>query len=154
MPMTVSAAGLLEAGPLLRRFLVSAAKKPGGVQYSPTACRTDRDDIAVEHHEGQTSISFQWIRVVEVDDRLLLPVLEPVVPRDLTVVLVGLSVALAPLVEFARAGAEPVDEVGGGDLGLLRPIVDKVDDGVACVGRDPAALQISPDFFLARRALA
>lgn len=84
---------------------------------------------------------------VEVDDRLLLPVFEPVVPRDLAVVLVGLAVALPPLVELALAGAQPADDAREGDLGLLRPVLGEVDDRVASVVGDPAALQISPRSF-------
>jgi hypothetical protein len=45
-----------------------------------------------------------------------------VVARNLAVVLVRLAVALLPLVELAPPGAEPPDESGHGDLGLLRPL--------------------------------
>ena len=77
---------------------------------------------------------------MEADDRLSLPVLEPVVARDLSVVLVDLAVALHPAVVLARADAEPTDEAADSDLGLLRPERDEVDDRVASVVGDPPAV--------------
>lgn len=69
--------------------------------------------------------------LVEVEDGLALPTIEPVISGDPTVVLVGLAVALAPTVELAVRDAEPADEGGYGDLGLLGPDADEVDDLVA-----------------------
>jgi hypothetical protein len=47
---------------------------------------------------------------VEVDNRLALGLVDPVIARDERIVLVGLSVALGPVVELAARDAEPADE--------------------------------------------
>ncbi len=47
---------------------------------------------------------------MELDDRRLLPVLEPPVARDLGVALVGLAVPRVPIVELADSDTEPCDE--------------------------------------------
>jgi hypothetical protein len=78
--------------------------------------------------------------VVEADDRRLLPLLEPVVAGNLAVVLVGPAVALAPLVELARSDPEPQNEEAECDPGLLAPLQDEVDEGVAGIVRDPSAV--------------
>jgi hypothetical protein len=77
---------------------------------------------------------------VEANDGVALPRFEPVIAGNLAVVLVGLPVALLPAVELARAELEPAEEALGRDLGLLRPPVDEVDERVAGVVRNPAAI--------------
>jgi hypothetical protein len=77
--------------------------------------------------------------IVEVEDGLLLPSLEPVVAWDQGVVLIDLAVALAPVVELARAQAEPADESLDGQFGAVGPVVDEVDDFVAGVVGNPAS---------------
>ena len=67
--------------------------------------RADGDDIGVEHHEGQPPVAFERMLRRGSRDRLLLPVLEPVVAGDLAVVLVGFAVALLPVVELALGDA-------------------------------------------------
>src|SRR5450631_3154098 len=57
---------------------------------------------------------------MEVDDRLLLPVLHPEIPRNPTVVFVHLAIPFPPAVELAAPDAEPLHEPPGADLGLLR----------------------------------
>jgi hypothetical protein len=84
---------------------------------------------------------------VEFEDRRLLPRFEPPVAGDQGVVLVGGSVARLPIVELAGGDAEPADEPPDGDLGLLGPVPDEVDDGVAGVVGDPDTGQSSPSSF-------
>jgi hypothetical protein len=61
------------------------------------------------------------------------------IARHPGVVLVDLAEALPPIVEFADADADPAKEAAGGDIGLVAPGADKIDDGVAGVVGDPAA---------------
>jgi len=56
---------------------------------------------------------------VEVDDRLLLPRLQPEITRNPTVVLIDATVALSPVVELAGAQAQPMDESSDADLRLF-----------------------------------
>jgi hypothetical protein len=76
---------------------------------------------------------------VKLHDGFFLPLVQPVVARDFAVVLVGVSVALSPLVELAFGDVEPLDELSYGQLGFLRPFGDKIDNRVAGIVGDPAA---------------
>src|SRR5262249_49215323 len=104
-------------------------------------------DVPVEHHERQPAIPFQRVQRVEVEDRLLLGGLQPVVARHPRIVLVGLAVAVLPVVPFARADADPQQEAADREGGLGRPVVDEIDDGVARVVGNPGATQGSPSSF-------
>ena len=68
---------------------------------------------------------------MEVADGLLLLVLQPVVAWDPGVVLVGLAVAVLPRMPRGGGEAEPQEETGDGDAGLVVPTIDKIDDLIA-----------------------
>jgi hypothetical protein len=72
---------------------------------------------------------------------------KPVIAWDPGIVLVDLAEASLPVVELAGADADPGDEACDGDLGLVAPGADEIDDGVAGIVGDPAAFQISPSVF-------
>jgi hypothetical protein len=89
---------------------------------------------------------------LEVDNGLLLGVVEPVVTRDPGVVLVGAAVAVTPGMPLGGADADPEEEAGDGDAGLVAPAADEVDQGIADVVGNPEAFQSSPSsFFLGRQ---
>jgi len=67
-------------------------------------------------------------------------VAEPVVAWDPGVVLVDLAEALLPIVELAGADTDPGEEASDGDIGFVAPGADEVDEFVAGVVGDPAAL--------------
>lgn len=77
---------------------------------------------------------------MEVEDRLLLLGLQPMVAREERVVLVDLAEALAPVVELAFGDLQPGDEAALRDLGLVGPSADKIDDGIAGVVGNPGAV--------------
>jgi len=52
------------------------------------AGRTHRHDVGVQHHEREPAVALQLVLQMEIDDGLLLPVLQPKVPGNPTVVLV------------------------------------------------------------------
>src|SRR5262249_39448340 len=104
-------------------------------------------DVGVQHHERQAAVALERVAGVEGDDGLLLLGLQPVVPGDPGVVLVGLAVAALPRVPLRGGDAEPDEEAGDGDAGLGRPGLDEIDDGVAGVVGNPGALQGSPSSF-------
>jgi len=56
------------------------------------------------------------------------------------VVLVDFAEAFAPIVELAIADADPGGEATSRDVGLVAPIADEVNDGVAGIVGDPSAL--------------
>ena len=57
-----------------------------------------------------------------------------------------------PLLELAGADADPRQEAADGDIGLVAPGANEIDNGIAGVGRSPGACQGSPRLFLARCA--
>jgi len=56
------------------------------------------------------------------------------------VVLVDLAEATLPVVEFADADADPGEETTSRDVGLVAPAPDEIDESVAGIVGDPAAL--------------
>jgi len=54
-------------------------------------------------------------------------------------VLVDFAETLLPVVELARADADPGQEATGGDVRLVAPGTDEIDDLVAGIVGDPAA---------------
>ena len=116
-------------------------------EHAVDAGGADGDDVGVEHHEGEPPVAFQRMPGVEVEDRLLLPVLQPPIAGGQRVVLVGQAVAGAPVVELAGGDTQPGDESAGGDFGTLGPAGDVVDDGVTDVVGNPGLGQSSPRSF-------
>ena len=76
---------------------------------------------------------------MEVNNGLLLPGFEPPVARDLAVVLVGFAVAIAPSVVLAAGQLQPEQQLLHRSGGANRPVLQVVDDRVACVVGDPAS---------------
>src|SRR6516225_6298703 len=147
MPMLVWLRRLVKTRPFLRGLSVPLPQQPRPTQHSPHAGRTHRHDVGVQHHERQPPIAFQWILQVERNDRLLLPILQPKVSGNPTIVLVDPAVPLAPAVELAGSDVEPADEPPGADLGLLRPAPDEIHDLVPRIVRNPDPGQSSPTLF-------
>jgi hypothetical protein len=94
----------------------------------------------VKHHEGQAAIAFERMPPGEGADAFLLIAGEPVIARDPGVVFVDLAEALDPSVVLAGADADPGQKVRPGDLALVGPGADEIDDLVAGVVSYPAAL--------------
>ena len=111
-----------------------------GFQYAINAAGAESHDVVVEHHEGQPAITVERMRIVVVEDSLLLPILEPPITRNLAVVLIDLAIASFPIVKLARTEPQPTQQAFGGQLRTVRPVADVIDDFVASVVRNPAAL--------------
>ena len=114
------------------------------------AGRAAGDLVGIEHHEGHAAISFERMGAGEEPDPFLFVVGEPVVAGHPGVVLVDLAEALLPIVELAGTDADPGQEARDGDVRLVAPGADEIDDGVAGVMGDPAAGQLSPRLFFSR----
>jgi len=137
MPMLMRFQRLNEARSLTAAFSVPAAKKTGRTQYAIHTAGTYGDDIAVKHHIGQAAIAFQWILVVEIDDRLLLPVFEPEITGNQGVMLVDLAIAALPVVILAGCNPQPLDKSRHGDAALFRPAMNEIDDGITDIMGNP-----------------
>jgi hypothetical protein len=55
-------------------------------------------------------------------------------------VFVDLAEAFLPVVELALGQADPVEEATSRQAGLVAPVTDEIDDGVACIVGNPTAL--------------
>lgn len=77
---------------------------------------------------------------MKVNDRISLPVFEPMVAWDGPIMFIRLSVTAAPLVERRLVEADPQEDLLGRYFGAALPVVDVVDDGIANIVRDPFAV--------------
>lgn len=75
--------------------------------------------------------------MMEVEDRFLLPFLHPEVTGHGAVVLVGFAVTFLPGEVFALRNPDPLDDLLGGRLGPLAPVVGVINDGVTRVVGSP-----------------
>lgn len=150
MPMLVRLFGMLESIAFGRGANGSAIQSTGRLEHAVDGRRADRDHVLIEHHEAQSPVAFERMSVMEVDDGVAFPVLEPPIARNLAVMRVGLAVSSLPLVELARRQSEPVEQLLGGQPGALIPVVDVVDDVVSRIMGNPATFQGSPFSFFER----
>ena len=86
VPVLMRPHWLLEALSLLGGLPASGCQLAGRLEHAIDAGGADGHDVGVEHHVGQAPISFQGVEVMEGDDRVLLPILEPEIAGDVTVV--------------------------------------------------------------------
>jgi hypothetical protein len=93
----------------------------------------------IEHHEGQVAIAIERMLTGEVANTFLLVGQEPVIARDPGIVLVDLAETLDPIVVLAAADADPGQKARRGDVALVGPGADEIDDLVAGVVGDPTA---------------
>jgi len=71
--------------------------------------------------------------VVEINNRLLFPLLQPVITRDFTVMFVGFSVAFFPILILAGAKLQPRQQLLDGGAATFVEVLEIIDDGVTCV---------------------
>jgi hypothetical protein len=88
-------------------------------------------NIAIKHHKGKPAIALQRELMVKVDDRILFPLLEPVITGNEDVVFVGLTVAIPPLIILGAGEFYPAHRAQQADLGADREPLDKVDPAAA-----------------------
>jgi hypothetical protein len=75
---------------------------------------------------------------MEADDGFLLPLLEPEIPGNPTIVLIHSPVTPAPVVELAGANVQPLRKSPDADLGSLRSASDKIHDLIPHITPHPA----------------
>ena len=154
MPVLVRQQWLDEAGSLLRRREPPVVQPVRLLEHAIDARRAYRHHVVVEHHEGQAAIPLERMTVVEFDNGLFFPVLQPPVAGDLAVVLVDFAVTVLPVVELAGAQAKPTQKPTRWKLGAVGPMLDVVDDLITRVMGNPGPVQGSPsDLGVTRRPL-
>ena len=147
MPFLVGFQGLDIAGAFFGDVGRLPSQESRGLEDAIDAGRAAGDRVGIEHHEGQASVAVERVTPREGDDAMFFIVGKPMIAWDPGVVLVDLAEAVLPVVELAGADADPGEEAGRGDVGFVAPGADEIDDGVAGIVGDPAALQFSPRLF-------
>ena len=140
VPVFVGRERLDEAGAFFGGHGRRACQQTCGLEDAVDAGGAAGDDIGVEHHEGETAIAFERVGPREGADALLFVIREPMIAWHEGVVLVDLAEAILPVVEFAGSDANPTNEATSRDVGLVAPIADEIDDGIASIVGNPAAL--------------
>lgn len=140
VPVAMGRVGLVKTFSLGRAFAIPSLHESRVFEDAIDGRGTHGHHIGVEHHVGQRAVALGRMGQVEVDNRLAFPRLEPMVARDLSVVLVGLAVPLAPVVERPFGDPQPLEELLGGDVGFGFPEVNVIDQAVACVRGNPASV--------------
>ena len=84
---------------------------------------------------------------MEAEDGSLLPVLEPEVAGDATVVLVGCPQPLAPTVDLAASHSQPLEQPPDRQASAPRPAVDELDGRITEGLGNPGPVQSSPSYF-------
>jgi hypothetical protein len=90
-----------------------------------------RSDVADSAVQSNVVVTFQGMFVMEVNDRLFLPLLEPPVTRNLAIVRVDLPIAFLPLVVLAGAEFCPSQQELAWNIRSFRPILHVVDDRIS-----------------------
>lgn len=139
MPVFMRLDRLIEARPFLGWLSIETIHHAGFAQDTINRRRTDRDDILIEHHERQPTISFQGVASMEIQDCILLPVFKPEVSWNRSIVFVCLTVAFLPIEVLARSNSDPSDDLFGRCLGTLGPIVDVIDNLISRVVGNPVS---------------
>ena len=94
---------------------------------------TASDDVGIDHHEGQSSVTFERIGAGEGANALFFVVGEPMVAGDAGIVFIDFAEALCPVVVFAGGDGDPANEAMSRELGFVAPFADEVDDLIADV---------------------
>jgi hypothetical protein len=130
---------LMKTGSFLRGLAVESVHHAGLAKNAVNRRGADSHDASIQHHERQPPVAFQGMATVEVQDSFLLPIFEPEISRDRTVVLVDFAVAFFPVKELATADTQPSHDLLGGDLGPLSPVIDVIHDLVTRVMGNPTS---------------
>jgi hypothetical protein len=150
VPVLVGCQWLDESGAFFGGHGRRTGEEPGGFEDAVDAGGTAGDDVGVEHLEGESAIAFVGMGASVGADLLLFVIGEPVIAGDEGVVFVDLAEAVFPVVELAGGESDPLEEATSREFGLVAPVANEVDDGVAGVVGRPAGVQISPSSFFKR----
>jgi len=140
MPVLMRPQRLHESRPFFGRGSALAIEASRVFEDAIRTGGTDGHDVVVEHHERQPTVAFQGMAVMVVQDRLLLPGFQPKIAGNLAVVLIGLAVAIFPVVELAGTEFQPAEKLAGWQFGTHGPVFDVIDNLVASVVGNPNSL--------------
>jgi hypothetical protein len=96
VPVLMRGERLHKAGAFKRALRLPGVEQASALEDAIGARRAHRHDVAIKHHEGEPAIALQRELMVEVNDGILFPLLEPVITGNEDVVFVGLTIAISP----------------------------------------------------------
>ncbi len=91
MPVLVRCERLHEPGSFLRRNRSRAGQHSSRLEHAVGTRWTANNHVGVDHHVGQSTVSFQWIFPREGEDSFAFIRRQPMVARNPSVVLVDLA---------------------------------------------------------------
>lgn len=147
VPMLMSPQGLRKPRALSRRAFLPPIESSSLRQDAIDGRGADGDDVLVEHHERQASISFEWILRVKLEDRIFFFLGEPEVARYIRVMLVCLAIPFLPIVKLTFGNPDPAHEFFAWKFGFLGPNADEIDNFITRIVRNPLAAQSPPNSF-------
>ena len=147
MPMVMRPERLHKAGTLVAFLSVPFLQQPCLAKNSPGAAGTDGNDVLIQQHERQSPIPFKWIVDGKIDDRFSFPRFKPEITGDEPIMFVGFAVPLDPCIKLAPGNGQPGDDLLQGHFCFLAPMLAEIDNGIACIMRNPATIQSSPSSF-------
>src|SRR6056297_3000216 len=150
MPVRMGFQRMLESVSFLRCLVAFSIQSACGLEHAVDRRRSDCHDIIIEHHERQSTVAFEGVLVVKIDDRLLLPVFQPPFPGNFAVVGIYLAVTSLPVVALAGGQLDPSQELTDSDLSSFVPVLGVVDDLVTRIMGHPATFQSPPLSFFER----
>ena len=139
VPVLVACKRLDESGAFLGRLGRWPGQKAGNLEDAVDTGRTAGDLVGIEHHKGQASISLKGMCSREAANAFFLVLGEPMVTGHPSVVFVDLAEALLPIMKLAGADADPGKEATDGDVRLVAPDADEIDDRVTRIVGCPTA---------------
>ena len=77
--------------------------------------------------------------MMEIDNGILFPLLEPVITGNERIVFVGFALAISPVVILRAGEFHPAHQAQRADLGAGREPLDEIDNRVTGVVRNPAS---------------
>ena len=111
VPVLVGCERLHKTAAFERGLRLPGVEQASALEDAISARRAHRHDVAIKHHEGEPAIALQRELMVEFNNGILFPLLEPVITGNEGIVLVGLAVAILPLV-ILGAGEFPSSPAG------------------------------------------
>lgn len=137
MPVLMRFEGLHKACTFFGCFTVPAAEQFSSTQDTINATGADGNNISIEHHEGQSAIAFQRMLEIEIDNGLLLPIFQPEVAGNQSVVFIDLAISALPVVILTGRNTQPSDKMRHCDAGAFGPAFNEIDHGIANIVRYP-----------------
>lgn len=144
MPVLMWLQRLNKAGTLLGFLAVPAPQQIGFAQHTVNAAGTDGNHILIQHHEGQSAITFQRMIKMKLNNGLFLPVIQPEIAGNQAIVLIGPAITLPPAVILAGTEFKPLYKMRHRNVGTIGLISGEIYHCIANIMGNPRRLSGNP----------